>query len=123
MSYLINAIRGFCMALADSVPGVSGGTIAFVLGFYDKEVYEYIGRETSILTAISMVFGAFIGRILTTFVIKTCELDIMMFNPVVSVKSYLYGFIITIIFTIVVNITTYFALKKIKMVESLKSVE
>ena len=36
MNYLINAIRGFCMAIADSVPGVSGGTIAFILGFYDK---------------------------------------------------------------------------------------
>lgn len=36
MNTLINAIRGFCMALADSVPGVSGGTIAFILGFYDK---------------------------------------------------------------------------------------
>ena len=36
MSYIINIIRGFCMALADSVPGVSGGTIAFILGFYDK---------------------------------------------------------------------------------------
>lgn len=33
---LLNAFRGFCMALADSVPGVSGGTIAFLLGFYDK---------------------------------------------------------------------------------------
>ena len=36
MNYLINAIRGFFMALADSVPGVSGGTIAFIMGFYDK---------------------------------------------------------------------------------------
>lgn len=36
MKYLINAFRGFCMALADSVPGVSGGTIAFILGFYDR---------------------------------------------------------------------------------------
>ena len=36
MKYLINAFWGFCMALADSVPGVSGGTIAFILGFYDK---------------------------------------------------------------------------------------
>ena len=33
---IINLIRGFCMALADSVPGVSGGTVAFLLGFYDK---------------------------------------------------------------------------------------
>ena len=36
MKYIINGIRGFCMALADSVPGVSGGTVAFVLGFYEK---------------------------------------------------------------------------------------
>lgn len=34
--YIIQFIRGFCMALADSVPGVSGGTIAFLLGFYDQ---------------------------------------------------------------------------------------
>ena len=33
---IMNLINGFCMALADSVPGVSGGTIAFLLGFYDK---------------------------------------------------------------------------------------
>ena len=33
---LLNGIRGFCMAMADSVPGVSGGTIAFLLGFYDE---------------------------------------------------------------------------------------
>lgn len=38
MKYLINAFWGFCMALADSVPGVSGGTIAFILGFYEKFV-------------------------------------------------------------------------------------
>lgn len=34
--YIINFINGFCMSLADSVPGVSGGTVAFILGFYDK---------------------------------------------------------------------------------------
>ena len=40
MKYLINAFWGFCMSLADSVPGVSGGTIAFILGFYDKFINE-----------------------------------------------------------------------------------
>lgn len=39
MEFVLNMIRGFFMALADSVPGVSGGTIAFILGFYD----EFIG--------------------------------------------------------------------------------
>ena len=36
MKVVIDMIRGFCMAMADSVPGVSGGTIAFLMGFYDK---------------------------------------------------------------------------------------
>lgn len=40
MNNLLNFIRGFCMALADSVPGVSGGTIAFLLGFYDKFIHS-----------------------------------------------------------------------------------
>ena len=35
-SFIVNGFRGFCMSLADSVPGVSGGTVAFILGFYDK---------------------------------------------------------------------------------------
>lgn len=94
-----------------------------VLGFYDKEVFNYIGRETTILTIISLIFGTGVGKILTTFIIKTCELDMIMFNPTIKITSYLYGIVLTIVFTLIVNITTYFALKKIKMVESLKSVE
>lgn len=43
---IINFVRGFCMAIADSVPGVSGGTIAFLLGFYDK----FIGAFNNILS-------------------------------------------------------------------------
>ena len=38
MKKIITFIHGFCMALADSVPGVSGGTVAFLLGFYDRFV-------------------------------------------------------------------------------------
>lgn len=94
-----------------------------VLGFYDKEVFDYIGRETIILTFISLLLGMGVGKVLTTFIIKTCELDMIMFNPAIKITSYIYGVLLTIVFTLVVNITTYFALKKIKMVESLKSVE
>lgn len=43
---ILNAFRGLCMALADSVPGVSGGTIAFLLGFYDK----FIGSLNHLLS-------------------------------------------------------------------------
>ncbi len=94
-----------------------------VLGFYDKEVYDYIGKETIILTIIGMLIGILGGNFLTTFIIKTCELDLMMFDPQIKIASYLYGLTITAIFATIVNIATYFALKKINMIESLKSVE
>ena len=94
-----------------------------VLGFYDKEVYDYISRETIILTVIGMLFGIGGGYFLTLYIIKTCEIDMLMFNPQITVWSYLFGVIITTVFAIIVNIITYFSLKKIDMIESLKSVE
>ena len=94
-----------------------------VLGFYDSEVYKYVSRENTILTVIGMAFGCLIGYVLTMYLIKTCEFDMTMFSPKISIYSYIYSLLITLGFTILVNIATYFALKKIKMVESLKSVE
>ena len=94
-----------------------------VLGFYDKEVYSYIGRETIILTIIGIIVGLFGGNVLTTYVLKTCELDITMFDPDIQILSYVLGIVITVVFAIIVNVVTYFSLKKIDMIESLKSVE
>lgn len=94
-----------------------------VLGFYDKEVYDYVGKETIILTVFGILLGLLGGTFLTTFIIKTCELDVFMFNPEIKIASYLYGIAITAVFAMIVSITTYFALKKINMIESLKSVE
>ena len=94
-----------------------------VLGFYDGEVYNYIGRETIILTIIGILIGLLGGNVLTTYVLKTCELDITMFDPEIQIWSYLLGIVITVFFAVVVNIVTYFSLKKIDMIESLKSVE
>ena len=94
-----------------------------VLGFYDKEVYQYISRETIILTILGMFVGIGGGYFLTLYIIKTCELDILMFNPQITIWSYLLGVLITGIFAAIVNIITYFSLKKIDMIESLKSVE
>lgn len=45
---IITAFHGLCMALADSVPGVSGVTIAFILGFYDRfldSIHDLFGRD------------------------------------------------------------------------------
>ena len=47
---ILTAIHGFCMALADSVPGVSGGTIAFILGFYDRfldALHSLFGKDNA----------------------------------------------------------------------------
>ena len=94
-----------------------------VLGFYDKEVYKYVTRETIILTLIGILLGVAMGYFLSMFIIKTCELDMFMFDVRMNLSTYLYGIGITFIFATVVNIATYFALKKIDMIESLKSVE
>lgn len=94
-----------------------------VLGFYDNEVYNYIGRESTILTVIGILIGLVIGKILTQFIIKTCEIDVLMFNTNLSISSYVYAVIITLVFTCIVNIVTYFSLKKIDMISSLKSAE
>ena len=94
-----------------------------VLGFYDKEVYQYINRENTILTIIGILLGLGIGNILTMYIIKTCEIDMLMFDPTIAVASYIYAILITAAFAILVNIILYFSLKKIDMIESLKSVE
>lgn len=94
-----------------------------VLGFYDKEVYLYITRETIILTAIGLVLGLVAGYFLDFFILETCEINMLRFRKFVAPLSFVFAALITILFTIIVNIVTYFALKKVNMIESLKSVE
>ena len=94
-----------------------------VLGFYDKEVYKYVTREVVILTIIGIILGLIGGTYLTMFIMKTCELDMLMFNTQMELYSYFIASGITVLFTVVVNWITYFSLKKIDMIESLKSVE
>ncbi len=94
-----------------------------VLGFYDREVYSYITRETILLTIIGIILGLIGGYFLNFYIIGTCEIDILRFVKVIDPLSYLYAILITAVFSIIVNIFTYFALKKIDMISSLKSVE
>lgn len=63
------------------------------------------------------------GYFLNTFILKTCEINILRFNTQIEPLSYIYPVLITIAFTLIVNIFVYFSLKKINMIESLKSVE
>ncbi|MEG2310714.1 MAG: FtsX-like permease family protein [Clostridia bacterium] len=94
-----------------------------VLGFYDKEVSEYVYRENILLTIIGIILGLILGYMLNSFIITTCEIDMVMFGRVIHFSSYIFSICITVVFATIVNIATHFALKKINMIESLKSVE
>ena len=94
-----------------------------VLGFYDKEVSSYVYRETLFLTIIGILIGLGAGVFLHMYVINVAETDNILFLHDILWPSYIYSFLIIIFFTIVVQIITNQRLKKIDMVESLKSVE
>ena len=94
-----------------------------VLGFYDKEVGAYVYRENIILSVIGALFGCILGKFLHGFVIQTVEVESAMFGRNIDFSSFVYGFLITMGFSLFVNFVMYFKLKKIDMVESLKSVE
>ena len=88
-----------------------------------KFVDNYINRESIILTCIGIVIGLIAGVFLTGFVISTCETENMRFARNILLHSYIYSILITSVFSIIVNFATHFVLKKINMVESLKSIE
>lgn len=94
-----------------------------VLGFYNREVSAYVYRENIILSLIGSIVGLFIGIILHRFIMVSIEQDGVMFGNHIDSISFLYSFIITMVFVILVDLFMYRKLKKIPMVESLKSVE
>ncbi len=94
-----------------------------VLGFYDGEVSAYVFRENVLLTVIGVLTGAVLGVLLHRFVITTVEVDACMFGRNISVFSFVVCGLITCAFSVLVNGVMHFKLKKIDMVESLKSVE
>lgn len=94
-----------------------------VLGFYDKEVSAYVFRENVLLTIIGVVVGVVLGSVLHRFVIVTVEIDSVMFTRIIENISFVLSAVLTCLFSFLVNAVMYFKLKKIDMVESLKSVE
>lgn len=94
-----------------------------VLGFFDGEVSQYVLRENIILTIAGILFGAVFGILLHRYIIVTVEVDAVMFGRNIRPISFVYCAVITCIFSIIVNIFMHRKLKKIDMVESLKSVE
>ena len=94
-----------------------------VLGFYDREVTTYVYRENIILTFIGIIVGCFFGKILHQYILATVEVDLIMFSPIIHWPSYLYSAVITMCFTLFVMVIMHRKLKKINMIEALKSNE
>lgn len=94
-----------------------------VLGFYNKETAQYIYRENIILTILGALTGLLLGTILTRFVVVTVEVDNVMFGREIFFATFLYATLLTFFFSALVNVFMYFKMKKIDMVESLKSIE
>ena len=94
-----------------------------VLGFYDGEVSQYVFRENVLLSFIGILAGAVFGIFLHRYVITTVEVDAVMFGRNIKPISFVYSGLITFGFSMFVNMVMHFKLKKIDMVESLKSVE
>lgn len=94
-----------------------------VLGFYDMEVSNYIFRENIILSLMGGAVGLALGYALCMYVINTAEIDEVMFGRSIHPISYVLAFLITIAFSLIVNLIMTRVLKKVSMVESLKSVE
>ena len=94
-----------------------------VLGFYDREVSAYVYRENAVLTVIGAALGLLLGLLLHRYVVITAETDVMMFGRQIESMSYIYSISLTIFFSVCVNILTGRKLRKINMVEALKSIE
>ena len=94
-----------------------------VLGFYDGELERYVFRENIILTVVGMVLGIIIGVVLHFFIMRSVETDTMMFGRQIKWYSYIFSIVLTVAFTIFVNALMSIKLRKIDMIESLKSTE
>ncbi len=94
-----------------------------VLGFRHKETKEYIFKESLIITLFGALLGSGLGVIAHNFIITQVEMDFLMFIRIVSFDSIIYSVILTFVFSIFVNRFMLSKLKKIDMIESLKSVE
>ena len=95
--FILNLIRGFCMALADSVPGVSGGTIAFLLGFYEKFIVSLdhlmTGKKEERIEAIKFLFKIGIGWVIG-MVSSMLVLGSIFESHIYQISSLFLGFIL-----------------------------
>lgn len=94
-----------------------------VLGFKNTETSAYIYRENLVLTLVGASGGLVLGIWFLKFIIKTVEIDMLMFGREMHFMSFVIAFVLTVVFSVIVNFVMHLRIKKIDMIESLKSVE
>lgn len=94
-----------------------------VLGFKEREVRSYINKESYLLSFLGSLVGLLLGYFLHNFIMSSLDHPLILFPKFISPVSYLLAIIITFVFTIIINFIMGFVLKKIDMIESLKSIE
>ena len=94
-----------------------------VLGFNDKETSAYVFKENVFLTVLGAAGGLVIGKYFLDFVMSKIKIDIVWFSTRLSVLSYIFSVILTLLCAVIVNLIFHRKLKKINMAEALKAVE
>ena len=94
-----------------------------VLGFYDGETASYVYRENGFLTLIGAAAGLFMGTWRHSWLVRTIEVDYLMFGRSVHPRSLVIAAVLTFLFSLSVNFFSFFTIREIDMSESLKSVE
>ena len=114
-------LDGLEVTLAGSVAGVLKDKAS--LGFTDAEMTAYVSRENVFLTLFGIALGLVLGKYLHQWLVLTVEIDIAMFGRTAKPMSYVYSVVLTVLFSVLVNLAAHRKMKKIDMVESLKTVE
>lgn len=94
-----------------------------VLGFFEREVEAYVYRESNVLTVIGMLLGLVGGIFLHMFIMRTVEVDMVMFGRDIKPLSFLLSAVLTVVFSLLVNLGMKRKLRNISMVESMKAPE
>ena len=94
-----------------------------VLGFYDREVSAYVNRENVVLTIFGILFGILLGHVLHVWLVRSVEIDLMMFGRDTDPMAYLWAALLTAAFSAAVSLLSHRKMQHIDMVESLKSAE
>ena len=94
-----------------------------VLGFHEREVERYIFRETNALSLIGSLIGLVVGIWLHAFVVRTVEVNFVMFGREIKPLSYAYALAISVLFTLLVNRVMSRTIRRVDMVESMKANE